>query len=89
MGIGTLYIDCIYTHVYCMYDSNYIFSSIHCARCNQNSIFGFGLSNVADFVTNIIIKLPHHGVTLCFFIKLPHYGVTLCFFMKTISCHQS
>ena len=29
-------------------------------------IFGFGLSNTADFVTNSIIKLPQSEVTLCF-----------------------
>ena len=61
MGIGTLCYDCMHLN-----ESNYMFSSINCARCDQSSIFGFGLSNMADFVTNIIIKLPHYGVTLCF-----------------------
>ena len=61
MEIGTLYVDCINLN-----ESNYMFSSINCARCNQSSIFGFGWSNMGDSVTNIIIKLPHYGVTLCF-----------------------
>ena len=60
LGIRALYVDCIHLN-----ESNYMFSSINCARCNQSSIFGFGLSNMADFVTNIIIKLPHYGVPLC------------------------
>ena len=43
-----------------------ILSLISSARCNQRSIFGFGLLNMANFVTNITIKSPQSGVTLCF-----------------------
>ena len=43
---------------------NIIFSLAN--STNQSNIFGFGLSNMADFVTDIIIKSPQSGVTLCF-----------------------